>query len=150
MPAVVRGGRRQSSNQPAKRGAAPKSQGRGRAPRNAQATPGKMAALGRLDLSPRAVIISIVAGVVVLAGVLATGARAERIGASFSQGVDGVAGALRGARPRPCDLGAAPRFAGWFELCRRPPRTTAGMRRPPPSTVPGLYNPSRHGRPARD
>ncbi|MFA4894585.1 cell division protein FtsQ/DivIB [Brevundimonas sp.] len=94
MPAVVRGGRRQSSNQPAKRGAAPKSQGRGRAPRNAQATPGKMAALGRLDLSPRAVIISIVAGVVVLAAVLATGARAERIGASISHGVDGAAAGM--------------------------------------------------------
>lgn len=94
MPAVVRGGRRQSSNQPAKRGAAPKSQGRGRAPRNAPATPGKMAALGRLDLSPRAVIISIVAGVVVLAGVLATGARAERIGASIHHGVDGAAAGM--------------------------------------------------------
>ncbi|MDI1326609.1 MAG: cell division protein FtsQ/DivIB [Brevundimonas sp.] len=94
MPAVVRGGRRQSSNQPAKRGAAPRSQGRGRAPRNAQATPGKMAALGRLDLSPRAVIVSIVAGVVVLAGVLATGARAERIGASISHGVDGAAAGM--------------------------------------------------------
>ncbi|GAA0867564.1 cell division protein FtsQ [Brevundimonas basaltis] len=90
MPAVVRGGRRQSSNQPAKRGAAPKSQGRGRAPRNAPAVPGKMAAIGKLDLSPRAVVISIVAGVVVLAGVLATGARAERIGASIGQGVDGM------------------------------------------------------------
>ncbi|KQY84548.1 cell division protein FtsQ/DivIB [Brevundimonas sp. Root1423] len=94
MPAVVRGGRRQSSNQPAKRGAAPRSQGRGRAPRNAPATPGKMAALGRLDLSPRAVIISIVAGVALLAGVLATGARAERIGASFSHGVDGAAAGM--------------------------------------------------------
>ena len=50
-----------------------------------------MAAIGKLDLSPRAVIISIVAGVVVLAGVLATGARAERISASFSHGVDGLA-----------------------------------------------------------
>lgn len=94
MPAVVRGGRRQSSNQPAKRGAAPRSQGRGRSPRNAPAMPGKMAALGRLDLSPRAVIISIVAGVVVLAGVLATGARAERISASIGQGVDGVAAGM--------------------------------------------------------
>lgn len=94
MPAVVRGGRRQSSNQPAKRGAAPRSQGRGRAPRNAPATPGKMAALGRLDLSPRAVIISIVAGVAVLAGVLATGARAERISASISDGVDGAAAGM--------------------------------------------------------
>ncbi|KQY93741.1 MULTISPECIES: cell division protein FtsQ/DivIB [unclassified Brevundimonas] len=94
MPAVVRGGRRQSSNQPAKRGAAPRSPGRGRSPRNAPATPGKMAALGRLDLSPRAVIISIVAGVVVLAGVLATGARAERISASIGQGVDGAAAGM--------------------------------------------------------
>lgn len=98
MPAVVRGGRRQSSNQPAKRGAGPKSQGRGRAPHNAQgrplATPGKMAALGRLDLSPRAVMISIAAGVVLLAAVLATGARAERIGASVGRGVDGVAAGL--------------------------------------------------------
>jgi cell division protein FtsQ len=58
------------------------------------ATPGKMAALGRLDLSPRAVIISIVAGVAVLAGVLATGARAERIGASISHGVDGAAAGM--------------------------------------------------------
>ncbi len=95
MPAVVRGGRRQSSNQPAKRGASSGFHGRGRAPRNGQkqaaATPGKMSALGRLDLSPRAVLISIAAGVAVLAGVLATGARAERIGASFSQGIDGAA-----------------------------------------------------------
>jgi cell division protein FtsQ len=90
MPAVVRGGRRQSSNPSAKRGAAPGSKGRGRAPRNAPATPGKMAALGRLDLSPRAVMISIAAGVVLLAGVLATGARAERIGASIGRGVDGL------------------------------------------------------------
>lgn len=89
MPAVVRGGRRQSSNQPAKRGAPP-SKGRGRAPRNAPAIPGKMAAIGRLDLSPRAVVISIAAGVVLLAGVLATGARAERIGASISHGLDGM------------------------------------------------------------
>ncbi len=89
MPAVVRGGRRQNSNQPAKRGA-PGPKGRGRAPRNAPATPGKIAAIGRLDLSPRAVVISIIAGIVVLAGVLATGARAERIGTSIGQGVDGL------------------------------------------------------------
>jgi len=94
MPAVVRGGRRQSSNQPAKRGAAPKSQGRGRAPRNAPVTPGKLAALGRLDLSPRAVVISIAAGVLLLAGVLATGARAERIGASITHGMDGLTASL--------------------------------------------------------
>ena len=90
MPAVVRGGRRQSSSQPAKRGAAPRNGGRGRAPRNAPAIPGKMAAIGRLDMSPRAVVVSIAAGVLLLAGVLATGARAERIGASIGRGVDGV------------------------------------------------------------
>lgn len=90
MPAVVRGGRRQSSKQPAQRSAAPKG-GRGRAPRNAPATPGKVAAIGRLDLSPRAVVLSIVAGALVLTGVLATGARADRIGASIGRGVDGMA-----------------------------------------------------------
>ncbi|MFN3559647.1 MAG: cell division protein FtsQ/DivIB [Brevundimonas sp.] len=93
MPAVVRGGRRQSSNQPAKRGAPP-SKGRGRTPRNASAVPGKMAAIGKLDLSPRAVVISIAAGVLLLGGVLATGARAERIGASMHDGLDGMAVAM--------------------------------------------------------
>lgn len=89
MPAVVRGGRRQNSSPPQKRGA-PRNGGRGRAPRNASPIPGKMAAIGRLDLSPRAVILSITAGVLLLGGVLATGARAERIGASFGRGIDGV------------------------------------------------------------
>lgn len=89
MPAVVRGGRRQNSKQPAKRPAAPR--GRGRAPRNAPATPGKVAAIGRMDLSPRAVVLSIAAGVILLGGVLATGARADRIGASIGQGLDGLA-----------------------------------------------------------
>ncbi|MDQ8029316.1 MAG: FtsQ-type POTRA domain-containing protein [Brevundimonas sp.] len=89
MPAVVRGGRRQNSSPPQKRGA-PRNGGRGRAPRNASAIPGKMAAIGRLDLSPRAVILSIAAGVLLLGGVLATGARAERISASMGRGVDGV------------------------------------------------------------
>lgn len=92
MPAVVRGGRRQSSNQPPRKSAPKKgAQRRGgsrNAPRNAAGTPGKMAALGRLDLSPRAVIISFAAGVVLVAVVLFTGARAERIGASISGGVN--------------------------------------------------------------
>lgn len=90
MPAVVRGGRRAQSAPAPKRGAGPKGQGRGRAPQNAGGVPGKMAALGRLDLSPRAVVISICAGVAVLALVMATGSRAERIGQSLSSGVDGV------------------------------------------------------------
>jgi cell division protein FtsQ len=49
-----------------------------------------MAALGRLDLTPRAVVLSICAGVAVLALVLATGARAERIGQSVTHGVDQI------------------------------------------------------------
>ncbi|WP_339915384.1 cell division protein FtsQ/DivIB [uncultured Brevundimonas sp.] len=49
-----------------------------------------MAAIGRLDLSPRAVVISIAAGALLLAGLLATGARAERIGASISSGMNNV------------------------------------------------------------
>jgi cell division protein FtsQ len=90
MPAVVRGGRRAQSAPAPKRSAGPRGQGRGRAPQNAGGVPGKMAALGRLDLSPRAVVISICAGVAVLALVMATGSRAERIGQSLSSGVDGV------------------------------------------------------------
>ena len=85
MPAVVRGGRRQSSVQSQKRGGG---KGPARGARNAPATPGKVAAIGRLDLSPRVMVISMVAGVLVLGGLLATGARAERIGASVSNGVD--------------------------------------------------------------
>lgn len=49
-----------------------------------------MAALGRLDLTPRAVILSMCAGLGVLVLVLATGSRAERIGQSVSQGLDDV------------------------------------------------------------
>ncbi|MBD3832664.1 cell division protein FtsQ/DivIB [Brevundimonas bullata] len=79
MPAVVRGGRRQGSTK-----------GKGQGSRKAPATPGKVAAIGRLDLSPRAVLISIVAGIVVLGGVLATGARAERISNSVSNKFDSV------------------------------------------------------------
>lgn len=97
MPAVVRGGRRQSSGAAPKRGAAPSGKGGGRGrggPRHASAVPGKMAAIGRLDLSPRAVMIAIAAGVVALTAVLATGARAERIGASITNGVDSAAGGM--------------------------------------------------------
>lgn len=89
MPAVVRGGRRQNAGPPKKRGP-----GKGGGRRNAPATPGKMAVLGRMDLSPRAVMIAIAAGVVVLGGVLATGARAERIGASFSNSLHGATASM--------------------------------------------------------
>lgn len=87
MPAVVRGGRRQNSVQSPRRGA---KGGAGRSPRNAPAVPGKLTAIGRLDLTPRAVIASLAAGALVLTLVLATGARAERIGRSMSEGVDAV------------------------------------------------------------
>lgn len=93
MPAVVRGGRRANVASAPKRSAGPKGQGgrsRGAAPRNAGGVPGKMAALGKLDLTPRAVVLSICAGFGVLALVLATGARAERIGQSMTQGMDQI------------------------------------------------------------
>ncbi|CAN5171140.1 cell division protein FtsQ [soil metagenome] len=88
MPAVVRGGRRQNTASAPKRGAAPNRGAQARGPRNAPVVGGKFAAVGKLDLSPRAVIISIVAGVLVLGAVLATGARAERIGVSLGHGMD--------------------------------------------------------------
>lgn len=92
MPAVVRGGRRANAGPAPKRAAGPKGQGgRPRGPqRNAGGVPGKIAALGRLDLTPRAVVMAICAGVAVLALVLATGARAERIGQSFHDGMDSL------------------------------------------------------------
>lgn len=92
MPAVVRGGRRANAASTPKRGGASKASGaRARGPKPAAGgVPGKMAALGRLDLTPRAVVLSICAGVGVLALVLATGARAERIGQSFHSGMDAI------------------------------------------------------------
>ncbi|WP_395650721.1 cell division protein FtsQ/DivIB [Brevundimonas sp.] len=93
MPAVVRGGRRQSSASAPQRGTASPRRGVSKAARgggNAPVVGGKFAAVGKLDLSPRAVVISILAGVVVLGAVLATGARAERIGASLSHGMDNM------------------------------------------------------------
>ena len=89
MPAVVRGGRRANVASAPKRSPGPKSRGRA-APRNAGGVPGKMAALGKLDLTPRAVVLSICAGVAVLALVLATGARAERISQSVTHGMDQI------------------------------------------------------------
>lgn len=90
MPAVVRGGRRQGAAPAPNRnsGRGPKGGGRNAAPRNASGVPGKFAALGKLDLSPRGVVICMVAGLGVLGVVLATGARGERIGASISHSVD--------------------------------------------------------------
>ena len=92
MPAVVRGGRRQGV-QGSPRGASSGGRGRARggASRNAGPIPGQMAAIGRLDLSPRAVVVCLCAGVLALCVVLVTGARAERIGASMSNGMDRLA-----------------------------------------------------------
>lgn len=109
MPAVVRGGRRQSSSSGPKR-AQPgrKGGGRGQAPRNAPAVPGKVAAIGRLDLSPHAVVISIAAGVLVLAGVLFTGSRADRIGAAMSDRLDRTTVGMGLALKRVHVAGASP------------------------------------------
>lgn len=74
MPAVVRGGRRQSAGKRGARGAAP----------------GRAAAIGRLDMSPRVVAATLVVGVGILAAVLATGARAERISNAAVQRFDAV------------------------------------------------------------
>ena len=74
MPAVVRGGKRQS--------------GKGNAGRGAPN--GRMAAVGGLDMSPKLVVASLIGGVLVLGLVLATGARAERIGTSVVEKFDAV------------------------------------------------------------
>ena len=109
MPAVVRGGRRQSSNPAPKRGATGNGGAGPRGARNAApAVPGKVAAVGKLDLSPRAVVISIIAGVAVLGIVLATGARAERIGASVGQGIDGITTGMGLSLKRVHITGASP------------------------------------------
>lgn len=74
MPAVVRGGKRQSGKGNAARG---KPQGR-------------MAAVGQMDMSPRVIAVALIGGVVLVGTILATGARAERISASFQQKFDTV------------------------------------------------------------
>ncbi len=74
MPAVVRGGRRQSSAKGGARGA----------------SSGRAAEIGRLDMSPRVVAATLVVGVGILAAVLATGARAERISTAVTERFDAV------------------------------------------------------------
>ena len=109
MPAVVRGGRRQGSNQAPQRGAASKGGGRSRGgAQNASAVPGKMAAIGRVDISPRTAVIALGAGALLLVGVLATGARAERIGASVSHGLDSVTAGMGLTLKRVHITGASP------------------------------------------
>ena len=109
MPAVVRGGRRQGSNQAPQRGSASKGGGRSRsAAQNASAVPGKMAAIGRVDISPRTAVIALGAGALLLVGILATGARAERIGASVSHGLDSVTAGMGLTLKRVHITGASP------------------------------------------
>ena len=109
MPAVVRGGRRQGSNQAPQRGSASKGGGRSRSgAQNASAVPGKMAAIGRVDISPRTAVIALGAGALLLVGVLATGARAERIGASVSHGLDSVTAGMGLTLKRVHITGASP------------------------------------------
>ncbi|WP_313007890.1 cell division protein FtsQ/DivIB [Brevundimonas vesicularis] len=109
MPAVVRGGRRQGSNQAPQRGSASKGGGRSRSgAQNASAVPGKMAAIGRVDISPRTAVIALGAGALLLVGVLATGARAERIGASVSHGLDSVTAGMGLKLKRVHITGASP------------------------------------------
>lgn len=109
MPAVVRGGRRQGSNQAPQRGSASKGGGRSRGgAQNASAVPGKMAAIGRVDISPRTAVIALGAGALLLVGVLATGARAERIGASVSHGLDSVTAGMGLTLRRVHITGASP------------------------------------------
>lgn len=109
MPAVVRGGRRQGSNQAPQRGSASKGGGRLRGgAQNASAVPGKMAAIGRVDISPRTAVIALGAGALLLVGVLATGARAERIGASVSHGLDSMTAGMGLTLKRVHITGASP------------------------------------------
>ena len=94
MPAVVRGGRRQSAPAPRRGPARGGSKGQGGRGAPAGGVPGKFAALGKMDLSPRGVVICMIAGLGVLGVVLATGARAERIGASISGGLGSMASGM--------------------------------------------------------
>ena len=74
MPAVVRGGRRQQGGGASGGRQAPASRGRsGRGKGPAVGIPAKMAAIGRLDLSARAVGISLLVGVLWVAWVLLRG-----------------------------------------------------------------------------
>lgn len=89
MPAVVRGGRRQQGSGASRARQTSSSRGRaGRGGAQPNGLPAKMAAIGRLDLSARAVGISMLVGVLFIGVLMATGARAERIGQSLSDGLD--------------------------------------------------------------
>ncbi|MEE2849784.1 MAG: cell division protein FtsQ/DivIB [Pseudomonadota bacterium] len=67
-----------------------------------------MAAIGRVDISPRTAVIALGTGALLLVGVLATGARAERIGASVSHGLDNVTAGMGLTLKRVHITGASP------------------------------------------
>lgn len=134
MPAVVRGGRRQEGRGGgrggAPRGPAPK-RGRGRPQGPAGGVPGKLAAIGRLDLTPRAVMMSIAAGVAVLALVMATGSRAEKLGEAAS-GAYGDATAAMGLKLKRVRIegaspGVRPQVQAALDLTLDAPMTTLDL-----------------------
>lgn len=89
MPAVVRGGRRQSSKSPPKKTAQGKSPSRGRA-----APAGKLQAMAGLGLSPQATGAGVLA-LLLMAGAITlfTGGRAQALGSAVGQAIDGRLGA---------------------------------------------------------
>lgn len=82
MPAVVRGGRR--------RGATGGQARRGGGPRKSPAVPGQVSAVGRLDLSPRAVGAAFAAGAVLVVTVFLVTGGAARIASATTSAVDGA------------------------------------------------------------
>lgn len=131
MPAVVRGGRRQASRGSAPRGPAPGKGGGRRAAAPASGVPGKLAAIGRLDLSPRAVVLSIAAGVAVLALVMATGSRAEKLGggvvAAYGSGTAALGLKLKRVRIEGAGETVRPQVQAALGLALDAPMTTLDL-----------------------
>ncbi len=129
MPAVVRGGRRQEGRgggrKPAPRGGASRRGG------PVSGVPGKLAALGRLDLSPRAVMISIGAGVAVLALVMATGSRAEKLGQGVGDAYGNATAAmglkLKRVRIEGASAAVRPQVQAALDLTLDQPMTTLDL-----------------------
>ena len=96
MPAVVRGGRRQSAAQ-ASRASSSNRKGGGNSARSARpapATPGKLAAFGRVDASPVVVGACLAAGVVLLGAIMVTGERGARAGEFLHGRLSAATGAM--------------------------------------------------------
>lgn len=128
MPAVVRGGRRQSSGsaRPAK---APARRGRG--PRPASGVPGKLAAIGRLEISPRGVALAIAAGAVTLALVLAGGSRADDaargLGDAYGRATAGMGLKLKRVRIEGASDAVKPQIAAALDLEKDQPLATLDL-----------------------